>query len=303
MVCGTDARRPAAHCGRPAACAAIAALSQRARSVARCRVVPAAECRRFRPHHREHGQPSGQEAVPTISRNAAHRTATSGAQRADATHHVARPRAADAAACNRVGRPRSRRSDPAIRRRLLGFPKGTLRNTLSTIPGRTPMKMYRSIAASLLAAAMASLIYNAPASAQHTTFPPVGGSKSGAPYKVVCPAHNFMVGLRGNAGAIIDNMHVLCAGIRANLNPPPFRKDWTRDPNFFSIGNFIGTSGGGGFLEKTCPVPALVKGIRAQYGLLQQNTSRCLHHHALHSRSVRHTCRTPFRFQLPSPCG
>lgn len=120
------------------------------------------------------------------------------------------------------------------------------------------MNLHRSFATSLFAA-IAILFIGGSASAQHFEFG-VQGGKGGGGYRVVCPPHTFMVGLRGRAGVVIDTVQLLCAGFQ-ELPPPPFRKDWKRDPNAFPVGNFIGTSPGGGGLERVCTGDRFVRGI------------------------------------------
>src|SRR3954447_15707646 len=104
------------------------------------------------------------------------------------------------------------------------------------------MKTYRLVATSLLAAAMAALVFSGPASAQEF---PIQGGTGGGFFKIFCPPNNFMVGLRGRAGVVIDNFELRCAGFQTTPSIPP-RKNWNRDPNTFaSPMGTAGTSPGG----------------------------------------------------------
>jgi hypothetical protein len=133
------------------------------------------------------------------------------------------------------------------------------------------MKTYRSVATSLLAAAMAALVSSGPASGQPHEFP-IQGGEGGSFFRVFCPPGNFMVGLRGRAGAVIDNLQLRCAGFGTLASIPP-RKNWTRDPNTFEIGN-AGSSPGGSSLLHECPVPNFVRGV-------EFNTERFLGRHLI----------------------
>lgn len=116
----------------------------------------------------------------------------------------------------------------------------------------------RTLAIGLLTAGLTALTFSGPAFG--TEFP-IAGGKGGGFFRVFCPPGNFMVGLQGRAGDVIDHMHVICAGVTPRRAIPP-RRDWTRDPNVFPVGNFIGTSNGGADDNQVCGGFNLVKGIR-----------------------------------------
>ena len=107
-----------------------------------------------------------------------------------------------------------------------------------------------------LVAVLALLFLVLAGPAMATDMPVQGGGGGGGPFKALCPAGHYLIGVNGNYGFVVDRIALICAAI----NSDGTRGDVWQDTKYY------GGPGGSPFPKTTCGGNEIIYGLKLQTG-------------------------------------